>query len=138
MSSHPQKFSLVGRLVINDLVAVVIYLVSAQFYPAHWAHLAGLIVLAVVCAVVGDISMAARQPAKKKAASQESTHEGNIKWFNATKGFGFIVGDDGAEVFVHYRNVEGLTKRSIKQGQRVAYSVRASDRGPQAEGVKAV
>ena len=67
-----------------------------------------------------------------------SCHEGNIKWFNATKGFGFIVGDDGAEVFVHYRNVEGLTKRSIKQGQRVAYSVRASDRGPQAEGVKAV
>ena len=52
MSSHPQKFSLVGRLVINDLFAVVIYLVSAQFYPAHWAHLAGLIVLAVVCAVV--------------------------------------------------------------------------------------
>ena len=138
MSSHPQKFSLVGRLVINDLIAVVIYLVTTQFYPTHWAHLAGLIALAVACAVIGDVSMPAPRVAKSKTGSGKSTHEGSIKWFNATKGFGFIVGDDGGEVFVHYRNVEGLTKRGIKQGQRVAYSVKASDRGPQAEGVKAV
>ena len=138
MSSHPQKFSLVGRLVINDLIALVIYLITAQFFPTHWIHLAGLVVLAVACAVIGDLNMPAPRAPKKQASAQESTNEGNIKWFNATKGFGFIVGDDGAEVFVHYRNVEGLTKRGIKQGQRVAYSVRASDRGPQAEGVKAV
>ena len=138
MSSQPQKFSLVGRLVINDLIAVVIYLVTTQFYPAHWAHLAGLIVLAVACAVIGDVSMPAPRIAKAKSVTAESTHEGSIKWFNATKGFGFIVGDDGGEVFVHYRNVEGLTKRGIKQGQRVAYSVKASDRGPQAEGVTAI
>ena len=53
-----------------------------------------------------------------------------------SKGFGFIVGDDGAEVFVHYRNVEGLSKRSIKEGQQVSYVVKQSDRGPQAEEVK--
>ena len=94
--------------------------------------------LAVACAVIGDISMPAPRIAKAKSATAESTHEGSIKWFNATKGFGFIVGDDGGEVFVHYRNVEGLTKRGIKQGQRVAYSVKASDRGPQAEGVTAI
>jgi CspA family cold shock protein len=138
MSTHPQKFSLVGRLVINDLIALVIYLITAQFFPTHWIHLAGLVVLAVACAVIGDLNMPAPRAPKKQASAKESTNEGNIKWFNATKGFGFIVGDDGAEVFVHYRNVEGLTKRGIKQGQRVAYSVRASDRGPQAEGVKAV
>jgi cold shock CspA family protein len=138
MSSHPQKFSLVGRLVINDLIAVVIYLVMAQFADTQWIHLASLIVLAILCAVIGDLSLPAPGVPKKKAPAQKSTHEGNIKWFNATKGFGFIVGDDGAEVFVHYRNVEGLAKRSIKQGQRVAYSVRASDRGPQAEGVMPV
>jgi cold shock CspA family protein len=125
MSSHPQKFSLVGRLVINDLIAVVIYFVMAVFFPTHWIHLAGL-------------NMPSPRAAKKKTNFQESSNEGSIKWFNATKGFGFIVGDDGAEVFVHYRNVEGLNKRSIKQGQRVAYSVRASDRGPQAEGVRAL
>ncbi|MDG0991943.1 MAG: cold shock domain-containing protein [Luminiphilus sp.] len=138
MSSHPQKFSLVGRLVINDLIAVVIYFVMAVFFPTHWIHLAGLILLAVICALLGDLNMPSPRAAKKQTNFQESSNEGSIKWFNATKGFGFIVGDDGAEVFVHYRNVEGLNKRSIKQGQRVAYSVRASDRGPQAEGVRAL
>jgi cold shock CspA family protein len=138
MSSHPQKFSLVGRLVINDLIAVVIYFVMAVFFPTHWIHLSGLILLAVICALLGDLNMPSPRAAKKKTNFQESSNEGSIKWFNATKGFGFIVGDDGAEVFVHYRNVEGLNKRSIKQGQRVAYSVRASDRGPQAEGVRAL
>jgi CspA family cold shock protein len=138
MSSHPQKFSLVGRLVINDLIAVVIYFVMAVFFPTHWIHLAGLILLAVICALLGDLNMPSPRAAKTKTNFQESSNEGSIKWFNATKGFGFIVGDDGAEVFVHYRNVEGLNKRSIKQGQRVAYSVRASDRGPQAEGVRAL
>jgi CspA family cold shock protein len=112
--------------------------VMAVFFPTHWIHLAGLILLAVICALLGDLNMPSPRAAKKKTNFQESSNEGSIKWFNATKGFGFIVGDDGAEVFVHYRNVEGLNKRSIKQGQRVAYSVRASDRGPQAEGVRAL
>ncbi len=65
-----------------------------------------------------------------------STNTGTVKFFNNAKGFGFITGDDGAEVFVHFRSVEGLGKRSIKPGQRVSFVTRKGDRGPQAEEVR--
>ena len=61
---------------------------------------------------------------------------GTVKWFNATKGFGFIESDAGGDVFVHYSAIDGQGYRSIDQGQRVEFTVVQGQKGPQAQDVK--
>ena len=66
----------------------------------------------------------------------ESDQEaGTVKWFNTTKGFGFITRDSGEDVFVHFRSIRGDGHRSLQEGQRVHFYVSASDKGMQAEDV---
>ena len=64
--------------------------------------------------------------------------QGSVKWFNVSKGYGFITLDDGAEIFVHFRSIRGEGRRSLKDGQRVSLRVAQSDKGPQAEDVEAI
>ena len=64
--------------------------------------------------------------------------EGNVKWFNVSKGYGFITLDDGDEIFVHCRSIRGEGRRSLKDGERVSLRVAQSDKGPQAEDVEAI
>lgn len=54
---------------------------------------------------------------------------GIVKWFNDTKGFGFIVAPDGADVFVHYAHVTGEGFRTLAEGARVSYLAREGPRG---------
>ena len=63
---------------------------------------------------------------------------GTVKWFNATKGFGFIEQDEGEDVFVHYSAIAGDGYRTLEEGQRVEYTVVDSDKGPQAQDVTPV
>ena len=64
--------------------------------------------------------------------------QGTVKWFNGEKGFGFIAVDGGADVFVHYSAIEMDGYRSLEEGQRVEFEISQGEKGPQADGVKAV
>ncbi|MBP0048426.1 cold-shock protein [Marinobacterium sp. AK62] len=61
-----------------------------------------------------------------------------VKWFNVSKGFGFITRDNGDDVFVHFRNIRGRGHRSLNEGQKVRFNVRESEKGLQAEDVSVV
>jgi len=61
---------------------------------------------------------------------------GTVKWFNAEKGFGFITGDDGQDVFVHYSSIEMAGYRVLEEGQPVSFEIGTGVKGPQAEAVK--
>ena len=63
---------------------------------------------------------------------------GTVKWFNATKGFGFIERDSGKDVFVHYSAINGSGYRSLEEGQRVEFTVVEGQKGPQAQDVVVV
>ena len=63
---------------------------------------------------------------------------GKVKWFNADKGFGFITGDTGKDIFVHYSNVNGNGFKSLEEGQSVSYDITTGDRGDQASNVSVV
>ncbi len=61
---------------------------------------------------------------------------GTVKWFNATKGFGFIQRDNkGDDVFVHFRSIRGDGYRKLEDGQRVEFTVSRGQKGLQAEDV---
>ena len=62
--------------------------------------------------------------------------QGVVKWFNDTKGFGFIQRAGGDDVFVHFRAIQGDGHRSLRDGQRVEFSVVKGQKGFQAEEVQ--
>lgn len=62
--------------------------------------------------------------------------EGEVKWFNPNKGYGFILYDEDQEIFVHFRAVQDGDRRTLRQGQRVRFSIRQNERGDQADEVQ--
>jgi len=63
---------------------------------------------------------------------------GNVKWFNESKGFGFISQDDGgADVFVHFSAISGSGFKTLAEGQAVTFDVEDGPKGPQASNVVA-
>ncbi len=63
---------------------------------------------------------------------------GKVKWFNAAKGYGFITGDDGKEVFVHFSAILVDGFKTLDEGQSVEYDVNDGPKGPQAANVKKI
>jgi CspA family cold shock protein len=63
---------------------------------------------------------------------------GTVKWFNETKGFGFIGRDKGGDVFVHFNSIRGAGFRTLNEGQKVEYVVAEDQRGPKALDVSPV
>ncbi|BCE02588.1 cold-shock protein [Marinicellulosiphila megalodicopiae] len=68
--------------------------------------------------------------------SEEDFREmGTVKWFNVSKGFGFVTRESGEDVFVHFRSIRGRGHRSLQEGQAVKFGVVESNKGLQAEDV---
>jgi cold shock protein len=85
-------------------------------------------VVTPVTAVVSDLS--------EETANMA---QGTVKWFNSEKGFGFITPDGGgADVFVHYSEIQSNGFRSLEENQRVEFEVGQGTKGPQAQGVRAL
>lgn len=60
---------------------------------------------------------------------------GKVKWFNETKGFGFIEQESGEDVFVHYSSIQGEGFKTLKEGQKVDFEVTNGPKGLKAENV---
>jgi len=65
----------------------------------------------------------------------DDREEGTVKWFNSSKGFGFLTRDNGEDVFVHYRAIRGRGRRFLIEGQLVRFYVTEGEKGKQAENV---
>jgi len=60
---------------------------------------------------------------------------GKVKWFDSKKGYGFIIGEEGQDVFVHYTSIQGDGFRALKDGESVTYELVKSEKGDQARNV---
>ena len=58
--------------------------------------------------------------------------KGTVKWFNDSKGYGFIQQNEGDDIFVHFSAIQADGFRTLAEGEEVEFEVRESDRGPQA------
>jgi len=63
---------------------------------------------------------------------------GKVKWFNDTKGFGFITADDGTDVFVHQSDIATEGFRSLAEGEEVTFELAQGEKGPKATNVQKV
>ena len=68
----------------------------------------------------------------------DGREEGDVKWFNTNKGYGFITRDNGEDVFVHFRAIRGRGPRMLAEGQIVRYHVIKNERGLQADDVSII
>ena len=102
---------------------------------------------ALACAIVAvavhlgaSFTRSTRKVRASSGAPQETNQRdtGTVKWFNTSKGFGFISRDTGDDIFVHFRAIRGEGHRVLVEGQRVEFSVMHRDKGLQAEDVIAV
>jgi len=64
--------------------------------------------------------------------------EGQVKWFNEKKGYGFIQQDDGKDLFVHFSAIQGDGFRTLKEGQRVTFEIEETSKGPKAKNVQLI
>jgi CspA family cold shock protein len=64
--------------------------------------------------------------------------EGTVKWFNSSKGFGFISQENGDDVFVHFQSIVSDGYKTLDEGQRVEFSVTQGQKGLQASDVKVI
>ncbi len=133
--------------VIYSLIASVVaafVLQSSAGLPAESKMVAGGIIFVlclISCMLTASGSSAAESDDLYVSEADDENDDregGTVKWFNVTKGFGFITRDQGDDVFVHFRSIRGTGHRSLSEGQRVKFEVVESDKGLQAEDVSIV
>jgi CspA family cold shock protein len=63
---------------------------------------------------------------------------GTVKWFNGSKGYGFLAREGGPDVFVHFSAIEGDGFRNLNEGQKVEFTIEQGPKGPQAANVRVI
>lgn len=63
---------------------------------------------------------------------------GTVKWFNNSKGYGFLTSADGKDVFVHFSSITAEGYKSLEEGQKVEFEITDGEKGPQAQNVRPI
>ena len=133
--------------VISAIISIIATLVSLQMHSTtgsgiaqnfssmfSQAQLPLLLVsffsILIACFIVTATSSS--KSSNKVVKIGDGRETGTVKWFNAAKGFGFITRENGEDIFVHFRSIQGKGHRSLGEGQAVIFDVAESDKGLQA------
>jgi CspA family cold shock protein len=135
----------------NLMIAVIVTLVSSLFVMFLISNESGLLLetndlplIAVCFFTISLLSCILGSKLNRTGIDHEDYQEdfdsretGTVKWFNASKRFGFITRESGDDVFVHFRSIRGEGHRVLYDGQEVDFFVSEGDKGLQAEDVAA-
>ena len=154
------------RIILSAILAIISSLMLQLASGGDIASTSPLsvIIVFVACLSTALISPAigqsstSSQPKKTASASSGSSYKSNdnastassanyddkdreqglVKWFNVSKGYGFVTRQSGEDIFVHFRSIRGTGRRMLREGQTVEFVVVEGDKGPQAEDVEAL
>jgi CspA family cold shock protein len=132
-----QLQNLVSALLILAVILQTLTLIAPMPEIAGQPAVLFSLVAALIAVVLHlAISFYKSSPAAASTSYDMSNRDtGTVKWFNTSKGFGFISRDSGDDIFVHFRAIRGEGHRVLVEGQRVEFSVMNRDKGLQAEDV---
>lgn len=135
--------SFIKILTISLIVSVIASVISIQahaaasinesitlLFTAGYAKLWAISFCSILIASI--LSAKSGSSSKSNVEISGDQERGTVKWFNAAKGFGFITRENGEDVFVHFRSIQGKGHRSLGEGQAVIFSVAEGDKGLQA------
>lgn len=127
--------NIVISLIISSIAALAVDKsgLLANLTAQTLAYL--MIAVSIVATMIATIRVS---PGAEGEVSRDGRESGTVKWFNGTKGYGFITRDSGDDVFVHYRSIRGKGHRSLVEGQAVFFHVSDGDKGLQADDVSVV
>lgn len=132
-----QLQNLVSALLVLSVVLQTLTLIAPMpVIAGQPAVLFSLVAALIAVALHLGISFYKSSPVAASPSYDMSNRDtGTVKWFNTSKGFGFISRDSGDDIFVHFRAIRGEGHRVLVEGQRVEFSVMNRDKGLQAEDV---
>lgn len=144
------------RLIIAAVIAVIFsgFLQghlngTGSIYAINFITMASFIAACLLSVVIANAlpttpantatkSKKAKKSRPTSSSSSDANREtGTVKWFNVSKGFGFITRENDEDIFVHYRSIRGEGRRRLFDGQSVTFAVIDSDKGLQADDVEA-
>jgi CspA family cold shock protein len=127
------------------LIIRIIVLASLSFFTLWALQLLQLDTLQLIPALIVTSAVFLAMllsPGLPQLADKFKTQRerGTVKWFNVSKGYGFITRDAGGDVFVHFRSIrgQGRGRRSLNEGQVVEFILTEGEKGPQAEEVSVI
>lgn len=85
-----------------------------------------------LCPVCRSEAQVENVPLDPSGISFTERYYGEVKWFNQSKGYGFITQENGNDIFVHYSGIEGEGYKALVEGQRVEFEIEDTPKGPQA------
>ncbi len=137
--------AVVRNLFISLITSTIATIAASQIISQeNFLNMSGLMTLAFIIFTATTITALASSNAdssksannvEKSANIDKSRESGTVKWFNTSKGFGFITRDTGDDVFVHFRSIRGQGHRTLFEGQRVEFNITEGEKGLQAEDV---
>ena len=132
-------------LIISLIVSTIASVISIQAHAAtsisesfsllmtsDYAKLWAISFVSILIASTLSAKTSTSTSASSYVEISGDQERGTVKWFNAAKGFGFITRENGEDVFVHFRSIQGKGHRSLGEGQAVIFSVTEGDKGLQA------
>lgn len=131
----------IKNIILSVVIGIVawlgvLFVQNQSPMPTGTADYISLLVI-ISAVIAGSLLAGSGRAGVISATGDEET--GTVKWFNIKKGYGFITRDQGDDVFVHYRNIQGgQGRKAIAEGQRVRFVVVTGDKGLQAEEVEAL
>ena len=138
-SANPSIFSL-RAFVASIIIALVMPLLMAAVLKEELGnnflvYFAFIFVASYLGAVLGGDTKSSASASSDDEEEDDDREEGTVKWFNSSKGFGFLTRNNGEDVFVHYRAIRGRGRRFLIEGQQVRFYVTEGEKGKQAENV---
>ena len=136
----------VTRVIIISIITTAIstFIATQTLTTENLSTNEGIFILAalifaanIISALVSSNALSEKSTnnQEKSTKSDKNRESGTVKWFNTSKGFGFITRDNGDDVFVHFRSIRGQGHRTLFEGQRVEFNITEGDKGLQAEDV---